>query len=723
MPSGKFIIEEHAGIDRRSEIVRFGIPFSMGEWPKDQEMGIKCKAVKRAGKIGGINWDIVQRWEDKSVKLAFCYAKVDLDAQGILELEPDKASSSPAPSMENKNVEIECEIAVDSSTESCKLQIFTDKSSRTSLHNGQVELTYQLRTMDDNSVILSLTFRNSSNHPILLNRLRYIIPAEKVLNAENQPIKTQIGFGGSCRIDCEQEPQYLQLTQAGTLQAENFEPMKIQYPIGGECRQNYIWARAYSADCAFTTAVRNFGENFPCKLSLSTNAIFFDLWPQEAEPLTVPAGLSKTHQIGIVSGNTEDHGGGLNDTQIIHFPLIVKIPTDRLKLLECFLDFPTYCPEKYPKLEYWTKLIMANRPRAYGFMNFGDEPNFGYAARAETDDIFFTNNEYDFPLIALTEFCRTGERIWYEDGRAAVVHMMDIDSCTANDDDSLIGGQYSHSPNHTTHPPAPDHEWLEGLLMWYIIDGDERALQRAEALADRLAGLAEGGYFDSTGMTSRRYGWPLIALCSFYSFSRNQRYLKAASRIVEGMKRVEEQAGGLRSPYWGTPYWSLDTFMLGIAAAGLARYHKITEDQYIREMIIRSCDNIISLASPEGILYYKEYPMVRFPEPASSAIALEALAYGYHLTGNEKYIEIAYNTVEILLEQTRAGVIIDWNAEQRVSFKHGAYMRARLIEMNVQYIGIMLRGIWPFLSAVETAKFSAVHNDPRNMKSLTFGWK
>jgi len=328
------------------------------------------------------------------------------------------------------------------------------------------------------------------------------------------------------------------------------------------------------------------------------------------------------------------------------------------------------------------------------------------------DEIMFLNNEYDFPLIALGQFCRTGDKLAYEDGRAAVLHMMDIDTVAADIDPMKVGGQYSHSPEHTTHPPAPDHEWLEGLLLWHVLTGEQRALDCARALADRDVRLTESGTFDQPGMTSRRYGWPLIALCSFHAFSREEKYLDAAGRIVRGMQKVEEQAGSLRSPYWGLPYWSLDTFMLGIATSGLCRYHAITECPDTKSMILRACDAILSLATPEGILPYKEYPLVRVNEPVSTTITLEALAYGFELSGKREYLLLGAHNLENTFEMLRSGFVLEWNAEQRMSFAGGAYMRARTVEMNAQLIGLLMRGIWPFMATAERAGVFGAGQNP-----------
>ena len=134
-------------------------------------------------------------------------------------------------------------------------------------------------------------------------------------------------------------------------------------------------------------------------------------------------------------------------------------------------------------------------------------------------------------------------------------------------------------------------------------------------------------------------------------------------------------------------------------------------------MIVSSCDAILQLASPEGILTYKEYPLVRLPEVAAGSLCLEALAYGYELTHNREYLLVGARNLEYLVEATRAGVHIHWNAEERrdtsaADERPAAYMRARLEELTAQYIGIAHRGIWPFLHTAQQAGFFTPRNNP-----------
>ena len=117
-------------------------------------------------------------------------------------------------------------------------------------------------------------------------------------------------------------------------------------------------------------------------------------------------------------------------------------------------------------------------------------------------------------------------------------------------------------------------------------------------------------------------------------------------------------------------------------------------------MILRSCDAILSLRTPEGVLIYKDYPLLRVGEPVSTAITLEALAYGYTLNRNDEYILTGLRTLEYLLELAGSGMIVEFNAEQRRTLPGGAEFRQYASAVTAQTIGLVLRGAWPFLDTV-----------------------
>ena len=56
-------------------------------------MGVKCQTIRGDGTLNGWHWNIEQRWNDESVRLAFCLITLDVKAQSVLTIEPDPNSN------------------------------------------------------------------------------------------------------------------------------------------------------------------------------------------------------------------------------------------------------------------------------------------------------------------------------------------------------------------------------------------------------------------------------------------------------------------------------------------------------------------------------------------------------------------------------------------------------------------------------------------------------
>ena len=55
------LIEEHAGVSRKGEVVQFGVPFAEGEWPEGTPMSLDCDAVSNSsGKVDALHYCDIQ---------------------------------------------------------------------------------------------------------------------------------------------------------------------------------------------------------------------------------------------------------------------------------------------------------------------------------------------------------------------------------------------------------------------------------------------------------------------------------------------------------------------------------------------------------------------------------------------------------------------------------------------------------------------------------------
>ncbi len=144
-----------------------------------------------------------------------------------------------------------------------------------------------------------------------------------------------------------------------------------------------------------------------------------------------------------------------------------------------------------------------------------------------------------------------------------------------------------------TGEPNIAHNWVEGMLLYYLETGDRFALTNARRLLDDLTTLALQGKYFSNG---RNVGWHLIHLTAGAAFLREPKYFHAAQSLVR--LTLERQRGDgswrrvLNSDH--CTCWPQHTgntgFMIGILIEGLVKYGHLTQEKSIADSITRAAD-------------------------------------------------------------------------------------------------------------------------------------
>ncbi|OLD65738.1 MAG: hypothetical protein AUI33_11380 [Ignavibacteria bacterium 13_1_40CM_2_61_4] len=169
-----------------------------------------------------------------------------------------------------------------------------------------------------------------------------------------------------------------------------------------------------------------------------------------------------------------------------------------------------------------------------------------------------------------------------------------------------VGLNHPHTAMHFTFgkPAYVDlgHTWTEGLLTYYRLTGETRALEAARGIADALRPLA--AHADNP----RKLGWPMIALVAVYDATGERRYLEAARAYADAALRAYRP-----SPASGD--WKM-----GILADGLAAVQVATGDERIRRWLVTYADTL--LANP------RRWPAPRYSLP---------LGYLAATTGDRRY--------------------------------------------------------------------------------------
>jgi rhamnogalacturonyl hydrolase YesR len=188
--------------------------------------------------------------------------------------------------------------------------------------------------------------------------------------------------------------------------------------------------------------------------------------------------------------------------------------------------------------------------------------------------------------------------------------------------------------------------YIEGLIDDYILTGDKESFETAKDMAEAyLKGIRRSDMY----VNERNPGWPIVELLSIYELTGDKRYFDKVKEIVDiVLDWQDKKRGGWIRVYedkeecphghkGGSP------FMTTILMEGLIKYHKITGDEKVKESIIKGNDWLINEAYlPDQ----KTFVYIQCPERQGNVYSLnpmfmEMLGYAYHLTKDEKYLNVA----------------------------------------------------------------------------------
>jgi len=178
-----------------------------------------------------------------------------------------------------------------------------------------------------------------------------------------------------------------------------------------------------------------------------------------------------------------------------------------------------------------------------------------------------------------------------------------------------------------------------------------RSLEVATMTADAIAADCPTRYSDHI----RDLGWPLNLVIAAYEATGDETYLNAATRQWGLLKEhLDPERGfqvmlayghcGARSE--AERCRGQNAYMLGLTLSGLARYHRLTQDQEALEGLTAGIDQLIrGCWNEERKSFYltscRHYRSK--PPPAlcsATALASEAFAYESAVTGNDEHRRI-----------------------------------------------------------------------------------
>jgi len=225
------------------------------------------------------------------------------------------------------------------------------------------------------------------------------------------------------------------------------------------------------------------------------------------------------------------------------------------------------------------------RQGLYGMLNWGDWNYPGFHDVINGCDTW-GNLDYDTTQVLALAYAAIGDPDLHTAMTAAARHFMDVDVIHhAPPACDCVGMNHMRKALHFSFEPSTvdlGFTWTEGLVSYYWLTGDERALAAARGIADYLARHIPD---PSKEIKPRQWGWPPIALLAVYDATGIETYKTAASEYARrGMAAYPPTSGR--------------DVGVGTLADALAYVHAHTQDHQVQEWLLSHTAGVI--ASPPG---------------------------------------------------------------------------------------------------------------------------
>ncbi|WP_277345814.1 beta-L-arabinofuranosidase domain-containing protein [Paenibacillus sp. HB172176] len=409
----------------------------------------------------------------------------------------------------------------------------------------------------------------------------------------------------------------------------------------------------------FAVTVHQAQQNFPKQLDIADTGVRVGLIP-EGSNVIMRQGMAKTHRFFL---HLFEPGETMEQVNVrsLQFQMPDQPVLDSMVYEEAGVMEQLSVLRMNDEAERALSMLADSRMRAYGMLHWGDGPDPDYSAQGD-GNIVWSNNEYDLPHSAMHLYARKGDRKDLSALLVAAEHWMDVDICHFSKDPLRHLGQLIPSADHASGEPAVWHEWVEGLLDYYHMTGEWRALRAAIGIGNNIIRLLATPQFQTEGeLQVREYGWALRSIVALFKETEDNKWLRAAEHIVEQFAAWKDKHGAWLSPYSDHAMVRVPS-LIGIAVNSLMRYYRLKPQERIKEMIVDAVRDMIkhTYRKNEKVFVYKELPsLFRFDTPDPTV--LESLAYAYELTGDTSFLEAGRATFRTSLNrierECRSGIV------------------------------------------------------------------
>ncbi|MFH1613544.1 MAG: beta-L-arabinofuranosidase domain-containing protein [Planctomycetota bacterium] len=419
-----------------------------------------------------------------------------------------------------------------------------------------------------------------------------------------------------------------------------------------------IGAQGLAAAGNFAAVLRDFGWNCPKQLWVDKNAVTFVLVPENDEDLQLVQGVAKTHHVLVDFAMNPENVSSLRQFYYASdYPVTAYVDHKSLADSQTLGKIFAYRPDKYPFFEqYIDDCLKMGRKMSHlgmpvegmGMLNYGDEINIHFSM-ARKKRWSYTNNRWDFLQAVLLGFLRTGDTHAFSRAFSAAEHTMDVDICHHSCDLADVGG--IHGCEKAEHviggiPPSTFQSWAEGLVTYYWVTGEKRALENAKLAGDFMIEAGKTG--KNWAKNVRGTGIPLMLLAALYEATGEKKYIDGAKPYIENL--MDMDAEGAWRVYDPPSMAVAAAWKTSIALAGLARYIEASGDESLNEIFIRGAYWLIDKGvTPNGFFYY--YDMPDHSHTNVMSLCLEPLGRAYELTGNRRFLDVGLKNFKYLIFQ------------------------------------------------------------------------
>ncbi|MEE9394420.1 MAG: hypothetical protein V3W41_18135 [Planctomycetota bacterium] len=283
----------------------------------------------------------------------------------------------------------------------------------------------------------------------------------------------------------------------------------------------------------------------------------------------------------------------------------------------------------------------------YGWQNYGDI----------TWDDGYSSLHYGLPYSMLLNFFRTGDYSFFDIGRDSALHRRDYDQVhTLHPASVFRGGQsYEKGFHHGNfRGPTLSHTWVGGVLLHYIITGDEASYEASREIGEYVLRIGPENWDGLWG--ARIPGWSLEALVNLYNFLGDTRFLASAVGVVDAWNFQEAEAGSLgyvpNNGFAADPH--AQSWMQAIMLGALGKYYLNFGDSAALTTMTRMSSwfvNDVIESRPTGPLTAKTAALVwRDLSPTTGVAVLSshhvwtvshALAYAGMALGARSLVEVS----------------------------------------------------------------------------------